>query len=104
MKLKKIPRKQLEKELDLMTKMTVDLQWMARRYADGRSTYVTSWFNQITQYLNKKHLYLNPCDGIIWARDGMGRHYDHLTEAQATTGTMAALGGDLNDQKTKEKL
>ena len=65
---------------------------MARRYADHRSSCVGSIFNDHTRTLLKLGVELNTCDDIIWARDGMGRPYDGLSEAEATPGTKEALG------------
>ncbi len=70
------------------------LQPCARRYADGRRTYVPSMVNDATRYLLSIGLPVNPCgERIIWARDEMGRTYDGLTDAQATPGTPEAVGG-----------
>lgn len=63
------------------------LHWMARRYADGRSTYCTSMFNEYTRILLALDINLNPTgDGTIWARDGMGRRFDRLTDEEAALG------------------
>ncbi len=70
-----------------------DLQSCARRYADGRRTYVPGMVNDATRYLLSIGVPVNPCgERIIWARDGMGRAYDGLTDAQATSGTPEAMG------------
>jgi hypothetical protein len=69
-----------------------ELHWMARRYADGRSTYATSSFNQVVRDILRLGLKLHGNDGIIWARDAQGRLYDHLTPEEATPGTANALG------------
>ena len=54
-----------------------DLHWMARRYANGRMSYVTSMFNEHTQTLLNLGVELNPAnDGTIWARDGMGHRFE----------------------------
>lgn len=70
-----------------------DLHWMARRYADGRSSYAPSLFNEHVHTMLRLGVPLNPtADGTIWAYDGMGRDFDHLTDNQATPGTDEALG------------
>lgn len=70
-----------------------NLHWMARRYADGRMTYASSMFNEITRKLLVSGVKLNPTgDRTIWAGDGSGRRYDKLTEAEATPGTPEAMG------------
>lgn len=64
-----------------------DLHWMARRYADGRMTYATRLFNDHTRTLLALGVPLNPTgDSTVWARDGMGRAYDHLTDDEAAQG------------------
>lgn len=79
--------------MDISEQDIKDLHWMARRYADGRETYATSAFNDITKRLLAKGVKLNPTgDKTIWARDAGGRSYDGLTEAQATPGTPEAMG------------
>lgn len=74
-------------------KIIMDLHWMARRYADLRSSYAPGVVNRATRWLLEHSLPVNQCaEGIIWARDGMGRRFDGLTEAQATPGTPEAKG------------
>lgn len=74
-----------EQELERIVR---DLHWMARRYADGRMTYATSMFNNHTRRLLELGVELNPTgDDTIWARDGMGRAYDGLSEQEAAQGT-----------------
>lgn len=65
---------------------------MARRYADGRSTYATSSFNQVVRDVLRLGIKLNGNDGTIWAKDGQGRLYDHLSPREAEDGTAEALG------------
>tara|TARA_Y100000310_G_C20249089_1_gene608239 strand:+ start:188 stop:442 length:255 start_codon:yes stop_codon:yes gene_type:complete len=63
----------------------LDLQWMARRYADGRSSYVTSLYNDHIQYLLEQEIDLaSHSHETLWAKDGMGRLYDGLTDEQAS--------------------
>ena len=73
-------------------KALMDLQFLARRYCDFRHTYVTYEFNRLTQYLIEIGVDLEHTDGIIWARDGSGRDYDHLSTQQSTPDTPEALG------------
>lgn len=81
-----------------------ELHWMARRYADGRSTYATSSFNQAVRDILRLGIKLHGNDGIIWARDGQGRLYDNLSPREAEPGTAEALGimgtGGLYDRKS----
>jgi len=70
-----------------------DLHWMARRYADNRISYVTDLFNTHTRTLLSLDVSLDATeDKIIWARDGLGRNYDGLSEQEAIPGTYEALG------------
>jgi len=50
-----------------------DLQWMARRYADGRSSYATGLLNRITDRLIKKGVPIVPVNSEegIYAEDRM---------------------------------
>lgn len=71
-----------------VSQMLVDLHWMARRYADGRQSYATGMFNQITRSLIAMGLKLNATgDGTVWARDGAGRGCDGLTDEEASLGS-----------------
>ncbi len=53
--------------------------WMARRYADGRSSYAPGVFNGHTRKLLAAGFGLKL---PYFARDGMGRSFDGLTEAE----------------------
>lgn len=86
----------VERENVRMRVIARDLHWMARRYCDGCMSYVTSLFNQHTRDLLEMGVRLEvtaDADGTIWARDGMGRKFDHLTDEEA------ALGRPLEDWK-----
>lgn len=64
-----------------------NLHWMARRYCDGRGSYATGMFNDLTRELLAMGIELNPTgDGTIWARDDRGRGFDGLTDAEAAMG------------------
>jgi len=77
----------LRAENDALRCIAQDLHWMARRYANGRQSYVTSLFNDHTRTLLKLGVKLNPTnDGTIWARDAGGRAYDGLTDEEAAMG------------------
>lgn len=61
-----------------------NLWWMARRYADGRASYATSFFNSNI----REAIALGVFDNIPflegpWALDRMGRAYDGLTDEEA---------------------
>lgn len=50
--------------------MLSDLQWMARRYVDGRQSYAVRLFNDYTQQLLDLGVKLNCADGTVFAKDG----------------------------------
>lgn len=59
---------------------------MARRYADGRSTCAARTYNDHTRRLLALGVPLHPdpiVNGSVWARDGMGRAFDRLTDDEA---------------------
>lgn len=87
-------KRELETENHALRQALISLHWMSRRYADGRSTVAPSTHNRAVRLMLDLGLPVNKSDGIIWARDGMGRDYDNLTDEQATEGTPAALGED----------
>lgn len=52
-------------------KAAVDwIWWMARRYANGRSTYAPHQFNIVTQSLRQANLLTDTDNGEMWASDG----------------------------------
>lgn len=64
--------------------------WMARRYADGRSSYVVSQFNEAIHELDLMGLpELNPGDpaanGKRFADDGMFGNYDPTSKQHITS-------------------
>src|SRR5690606_19909199 len=80
----------LTRELQALRRIVVDLHWMARRYVDGRTSYATRLFNDHTRALVALGVELNrTSDGTNWARDGMGRAYDGLSEEEAAQGQRA---------------
>ena len=83
----------IKEENQILRNICADLHWMARRYADGRSTYATSMVNEHVKTLLSMGVKLRPgADETIWASDGNGRRFDGLTDAQATPGTPEAMG------------
>ena len=71
----------------------IDFHWMARRYADMRSSYVVYSFNKDVRELLKLGIKLNATgDKILWARDYAGRVYDGLTNEEATPETKKSMG------------
>lgn len=67
-------------KIEVSTELLSDLQWMARRYADGRSSYVTSLLNEHTKILLKLDVPLNGSDSSVFAYDRMGKDFDGLTD------------------------
>lgn len=83
----------LTRDCEALRRIAADFHWMARRYADGRSSYVTGLFNDHTRALLAMGVELNPTgDGTIWARDAMGRAYDGLTDEEAAQGSPMPRG------------
>ena len=77
----------LKVENEELKRFCVDLQWMAKRYAEGRQTYAPSTVNNITRRLIEMGLPLNPCgEGTVWARDGGGRSFSSLSEEEWNKG------------------
>lgn len=62
------------------------LQPLARRYADGRRTYVTGELNDLTRHLMRHGVSFPTPDGTPWARDGMGHRYCNLTPEEFALG------------------
>lgn len=90
----------LERENEILRGIVRDFHWMARRYVDGRSSYVTGLFNDHVRDMLRLGIEPNQCiDKTIWARDSGGRAYDGLTEEEATAGTAAAMGRKEEDAK-----
>ena len=79
----------LEQEVETLKNIVIDLQWMARRYANGRMSYAVGMLNDHTEVLLNLGLNLNPCaEKQIFARDGMGEDIpafklpDHLEQRE----------------------
>ena len=57
---------QLKTENESLRAYALDLHWLARRYADFRSSYAPDLFNRITRGLLRLRVELNPTsDGTI---------------------------------------
>ena len=70
-------KEQLKAENEALRVIVAEIHWMARRYADGRSTYAPGMLNSRTKDLLGMGIELRTPH---FARDGMGRQYDGLTE------------------------
>ena len=69
-----------EERARALERIVIDLHWCARRYCDGRTTYMTSLFNAHTKALLALGVLLNPtADQRLFADDGMGAAYAELT-------------------------
>lgn len=83
------------KDCDKWKRMLMHFHTWARRYVDGRMTIATQSFNLYTRDLIDDGVPLNDCDGTFFARDGMGRAYDNLTDEEATSREGLKLEADL---------
>lgn len=76
-----------------------DFHWMARRYADERSSYAPSLFNRHTRACITLGVELQ---GARFARDGMGRNFDHLTDMEAKEAEVdmpKGMSGNIRDEE-----
>lgn len=73
----------------------MSLHWMARRYADGRSSYSPGLFNGITRKLLAAGAELKTPH---FARDGMGRRFDGLTDEQVADAAQDMPRGFIPDE------
>lgn len=89
---KDLELKQLKSENEALRHIITEIHYMSQRYADGRRTFAASIHNDATKTCLRLGIDLPSVDGIIWARDGGGRSFDHLSEEQSTPGTPEALG------------
>lgn len=71
---------------EALEEIVILLHWTSRRYCSGRSSYIPHAFNAATRALLALGVRLTPADGTLWARDGMGRAYDGLSDAEAAEG------------------
>ena len=77
-------------QISKLVEIVIDFHWMARRYCDGRMTYVTGLFNDHTRALELMGISLNEtADGTVFAQDGMGRTYDGLDDSHARLAKIA---------------
>ena len=68
----KTARKKPQRRVTALEEHIRQLHWMARRYADGRSTYAVSLFNDITADLLRMGVELDPTEELaLFAHDGM---------------------------------
>jgi hypothetical protein len=67
-----------EADVRILAEVIQDIHWMARRYADGRSTFAPSTFNYAIGRAMAVGVELVPVDDTLWAKDGMGPDYEGL--------------------------
>jgi len=65
----------------ILEEAVIGIHGMARRYADKRTSYITWQFNNITRKLLGIGVELEKQEGYF-ARDGMGREFDGLTNEE----------------------
>lgn len=85
--MKTLTKQELRLRVNTLERACKDLQWMAKRYAEGRRSYAVSMLNEITRTLLALGIELNPCgEGTVWARDGGGFLYGGLTKEEWNEG------------------
>lgn len=90
----------IKEKFETLKKIVTELHWMARRYADGRQSYVTYSFNEQTRLLQAMGVELKEtADETVWARDSMGRSYDGLTPKEASQGKQVAEWKEWEDEE-----
>ena len=72
--------KQLEFQNQTLKSIITEIWWMARRYADGRSTYAPGLFNQVIDLALKNGVQIGDDQGKIYADDGQLGEWDPLTQ------------------------
>jgi hypothetical protein len=92
----------LREENDQLRTICSDLHWMARRYADGRMTGAPAVVNACTRQLLELGLFT--LRGPLYARDGMGRNFDRLTDAQAAEAEADAPRGLQAEISARERM
>jgi hypothetical protein len=80
-----------------------DLHWMARRYADGRCSYAPGMFNGRVRDLLAAGFELGQ---PLFARDGMGRAFDGLTEEEVAAAKEDGfeLHAELNAAEPEDRM
>ena len=92
----------LKARFDTLKRIASELQWMARRYADGRQSYATCKLNSMTRELKEMGVELRETsDKTVWARDAMGREYDGLTDEEAAQGNQVVEWKKWDDEEVE---
>lgn len=81
--LRELSRTELMERVLKLEDMFSNIHWMARRYADKRSSAAVSTYNDAVSEAKRMGVSLFTGDGSVYARDGMGRNYDHLPAEEA---------------------
>lgn len=90
----------IKEKFETLKKIVTELHWMARRYADGRQSFVTHQFNEHTRLLQAMGVDLKETkDESVWARDAMGRTYDGLTPKEAAQGSQVSEWKQWDDEE-----
>lgn len=62
---------EMKARMELVERHLCELQFWARRYADGRKTYAADAVNEIAQYMIARRNQPMPDNGVVWASDGV---------------------------------
>jgi hypothetical protein len=94
----------LRAKLETIAAAVRDLHWMARRYADNRTSYAPHMFNEHTRACLRGGVKFR--GAAIFARDGMGRAFDCLTDAEAAAAEADGVGMVRDEEmaELREKL
>ena len=89
----------LRAENAALSTATVEFHWMARRYCDGRMSASVSHFNQLVRELLVAGCVLHE---PRFARDGMGRSFDGLTDDESSAAQEDAPRGHAFQKRTAD--
>lgn len=69
-----------EEKIARLTTIITETLWMARRYADGSSTYAPSMVNSAIDACIAMGITIEPDGNTIYARNGLGGEWDSETQ------------------------
>jgi len=91
----------VRQQRDRLQELLASVLPYARRYADGRSSEATGIVNNAVRELQAMGVAVPDLgDGTVFARDAMGREFDHLTPEEAEHGGLP--GQHEQDWRTQE--
>jgi hypothetical protein len=79
----------LRRENEKLKSLLGETLWMARRYADGRSTYAPSIVNESIDFAVSLGVRIDPDDGKMYASDGDFGNWNPETKRFSKEGTQA---------------